>query len=268
MDRAAIDRLYAVPLAEFIAKRDALARAAREEGNSTLAVEIKALAKPAVPAWALNQLARRDRRRFERWLAAVAELHGAQVGMLSGTVETTAMREAQRAEREAMVELREAAAGALGAHGHNASIATLERVVRTFRGAAMDVEAREKLTAGRLSAEHDEPGFDALVPGAPSGGRKAASAAPGKAPPTRRLHVVPMRPTEDRRAAASRNERVAGLRARLRDAREKHSTARAEAGRAANVAERTRRAADEAVARAREADAEAKEAAVALASWR
>ena len=54
MDRAAIDRLYAVPLAEFIAKRDALARAAREEGNSTLAVEIKALAKPAVPAWALN----------------------------------------------------------------------------------------------------------------------------------------------------------------------------------------------------------------------
>src|ERR1044071_7680392 len=115
MDHSAIDRLYALPLAKFTAARDALAKAARAEGDRALAAHIKGLTKPAVPAWALNQLAHRDPKRFARWVASVDGLRAAQVGLLSGSSNADAVRRAQRAERDAMVELREAVGRLLAA---------------------------------------------------------------------------------------------------------------------------------------------------------
>jgi hypothetical protein len=263
MDRSALDRLYAAPLAEFVRTRDALAKAARREGDASGAAGIKALARPPVPAWALNQVARRDRRRFERWLAAVAALHAAQVELLSGAVRTDALRTAQRAEREAMVELREAAVGALEAGGQSVGVAVLERVVRTFRGAAMDAAAREDLRAGRLAAEHDEPGFESLV-GVPATRRNPPAAAPARSPraPSRDA-ASPRRAVEDR-AAAERRDRLVAARERLRVARDERATARAEVRRAAAAAEHARRSADEAAARARTASEAARGAAKAL----
>ena len=54
-----VEALYGLPLEEFTKARDALARARAKEGDKEGAAPIKALRKPSVVAWGLNQLARR-----------------------------------------------------------------------------------------------------------------------------------------------------------------------------------------------------------------
>nr|MBA3233934.1 hypothetical protein [Propionibacteriales bacterium] len=55
---AAVDELYAVLPDDFTAKRDELARQARDTGDKDSAADIKALRKPTVVAWLANQMAR------------------------------------------------------------------------------------------------------------------------------------------------------------------------------------------------------------------
>jgi len=47
-----LDELYALPLDEFTAARNELAKALRAEGKREEADAVKALAKPSVTAWA------------------------------------------------------------------------------------------------------------------------------------------------------------------------------------------------------------------------
>ena len=57
---ADIDRLYALPREEFTPQRDELAKRLREEGDRDGAAAVKALRKPTIAAWAVNQV-QRDR---------------------------------------------------------------------------------------------------------------------------------------------------------------------------------------------------------------
>ncbi|MCC7125349.1 MAG: hypothetical protein IT178_10910, partial [Acidobacteria bacterium] len=52
---AAIDALYQGPLDGFTAARNALAAALKKSGDKAGAERVKALAKPSVTAWAVNQ---------------------------------------------------------------------------------------------------------------------------------------------------------------------------------------------------------------------
>ena len=52
------DELYAFPLEDFVAARDALARRTKEAGDQAEAKRIKALRKPNLAAWTVNQLVR------------------------------------------------------------------------------------------------------------------------------------------------------------------------------------------------------------------
>src|SRR5215467_583167 len=54
---AEIDRLYQLPLDEFTAARNVLAKQAGGEAG-----RVRALGKPSVPAWIVNQLYWRDRK--------------------------------------------------------------------------------------------------------------------------------------------------------------------------------------------------------------
>ena len=58
MVRKASD-LYGLPLDEFVKARDTLAKELRKAGKTEAADEVKALRKPSVSAWTVNQLARR-----------------------------------------------------------------------------------------------------------------------------------------------------------------------------------------------------------------
>ena len=66
---ADIDRLYGVPLDEFVAERDQLAKRLNKEGDREAGARIKALRKPTVGAWALNQAVRRRRKETAALLA-------------------------------------------------------------------------------------------------------------------------------------------------------------------------------------------------------
>ena len=55
---AEIDQLYQLPLGDFTAARDELAKRLRSEGRGDLAEEVKKHRKPAVAVWLVNRLAR------------------------------------------------------------------------------------------------------------------------------------------------------------------------------------------------------------------
>lgn len=56
---SARDELYGVDPAEFVAERDRIVKDLRAEGRKEDAAAVKALRRPSVPVWALNQVARR-----------------------------------------------------------------------------------------------------------------------------------------------------------------------------------------------------------------
>ena len=78
-------RLYGLPLDEFTAERDALAKRLRADGERDEAALVKKLRKPSVPAWAVNQAVRKDKRAAKALLRAGECLANAQEAMLSGS---------------------------------------------------------------------------------------------------------------------------------------------------------------------------------------
>jgi hypothetical protein len=73
------DRLYAEPLGDFTAARDAAARAVADD--KPLAAAVKALKKPSVAAWAVNLLVRREGDQIEQVLALGDSLRAAAESM-------------------------------------------------------------------------------------------------------------------------------------------------------------------------------------------
>src|SRR5205085_6874781 len=81
---ADVGELYGLPLEEFTAARNALAKDLAKAGDKAMAAEVKRLAKPSKTAWALNQLARRQAEDVERLLEAGERLRAAQQRALAG----------------------------------------------------------------------------------------------------------------------------------------------------------------------------------------
>ena len=76
---AELDRLFQLPLNEFTPERNALAKRAGSEGGG-----IKALTKPPVAAWAVNQLFFKDRDRYDALVEAANELRRTHKAVLEG----------------------------------------------------------------------------------------------------------------------------------------------------------------------------------------
>ena len=74
------DALYALPLTEFTAARNALAKTLKGDAAS----RVKKLEKPGAVAWATNQLFWRDRASYDHLMAAGRSLREAQVAALGG----------------------------------------------------------------------------------------------------------------------------------------------------------------------------------------
>ena len=83
VDEAA-ELLYGLPLDEFTAARNAAAKELRDRGLGAESDEVKALAKPSVAAWAVNQLTRRRHADLDEFLEAAAAAREAQLGGGSG----------------------------------------------------------------------------------------------------------------------------------------------------------------------------------------
>jgi hypothetical protein len=202
-----LDRLYALPLNEFTAARDDLAKRLRAEGERDLADEVKGLRKPTVAVWLVNQLAREREIDVKRLLKAGEALGKAQAS-------AKGFGDARRNEQEALGRL------ASAAHGSGVGAQAADRAIQTLRAASLTEKGREQLKRGRLTEELEPPGFEALAGMPPPPPRaKPKPPPPRKNPQLKRAQErVKKLKTEAERAqrdAAAAAERLAKAEAEL-----------------------------------------------------
>jgi hypothetical protein len=274
-----VERLFGLAPAEFVAARDEAARRLKREGDAEAAARVKALRRPSLSAWAVNQLARERRADLARLLEAGERLRAAHEAAVAGAG-ATELRVATRAERQAVAGLVEAAAEVLTAAGHPATDATRDRIAATLHAAAADPAAAEQVGRGRLTHDLDPSGFGALPDWAASdvaaepagngerGGRPRAGAVAGRAGAARRAaRQGAAAPAGATQRAAARARRQAALAARD-ETRRRARLAADQAVLATRHAERLGRLADQAEREAARARATASAAIDAAAASR
>jgi hypothetical protein len=244
------DELFGLPPEAFVAARDELARRLRREGDAEAARRVKALRRPPLSAWAVNQLARGRAQALEGLLAAGERLRGAQQAALAGG-DAAELRAAARAEREAVAGLVTAALDRLREAGHPVAEATRDRVAATLHAAAASPEAAALVRQGRLTTDLDPAGFG----GGEDGDRAAAAREDEAGRRARRAAAVAARDDARKRARLAADQAVLATRqaerlGRLADQAEREaSRARATAAAAIEAAgaarERATRAARE-----------------------
>lgn len=255
---SSLDRLFAADLGEFTSLRNALARAARHAGDAGAARAIASLRRPAIAAWAVNQLPRRAPEDFSRLLEAGSRMRAAQRTALGGeSASAQDLREASQEERQLVASLTERAGAILAGAGHPPSAANFEAVRLALSAAAsLTGEERDRLARGRLERPVAPSGFGGLEDEEPLA-RRAAAAHAERIPP-RRPHD---REVLERLASArvSRDEaarRSQELAERARRLAERAAVLRSEAERAEQAADSARAESSAAARRLEAAEAE------------
>ncbi|HET6712814.1 MAG TPA: hypothetical protein VFI59_03800 [Actinomycetota bacterium] len=134
----------------FIAARDALVARLRASGRDDDAAVVKALRKPTVVAWALNQLSIRDPDGVRGLLDSGAEVRAAQQAALSSKRGATdRLRKAGAARKEAVRELTKTATEALTEAGR-ASQTHADAIGVALEACSVDPAAGAALSAGTL----------------------------------------------------------------------------------------------------------------------
>ena len=235
------DELFALPLEEFTAARNALAKALARQGDGDASRRIKSLAKPTRTAWALNQVARRQPDDVRRLLEAGEGVRQAQRRALEG--DASQLRPAAQAEEDRLDALLGAAVDLLGGNPASQS-ASRERMRKTLRAAATDPGTGSLLRQGRLSADVEVSGF----------GLDDLGDLSDEAPPT----PASAGPQDDDRERRRELQRVTREAERLRQdaqrARQRATRLSEEAARAERQAVDARRQAERAVEAAVEAE--------------
>jgi hypothetical protein len=162
-----VDALYRLPLAEFTAARNALAGRLKKGGRGNEADFVKALVKPSITAWAVNQLYWNHREAFDRLIATGKHFRQAQTSNLARKVAD--MRGALDARLEVLSHLSDLATALLRDAGHNPTPDTVHRVTTTLEAMSVYASLPDAPRPGRLTHDVDPPGFEALaslIPGA------------------------------------------------------------------------------------------------------
>jgi hypothetical protein len=160
---AAADELYGLPVAQFTARRNALAAEARTAGDRDLAEQIGALRRPTMVGWLVNQLVREHPEEIDPLLAlgqalreATAGLQGQQLRELAGQ---------QRQLVAAMITQTRAIAAAAS---QRVSEDTARGVADTLHAALSDPDAAAQVRSGRLTDGLAPSGFaGVLAPSTP-----------------------------------------------------------------------------------------------------
>ena len=142
-----IDGLYQIPLDEFTAARNALAR--ELDDNS-----IKKLEKPNLAAWAVNQLYWHERKLYDEVIKTSTQVRTAYKQLLAGKGSDVTAAEVFHAE--AMRKAKDAIRKMLEAAGNNASDAVMTPVTETLDALPTTDEP------GRLTKPLRRTGFEAL----------------------------------------------------------------------------------------------------------
>jgi hypothetical protein len=162
-----VDALFRLPLPEFTGARNTLAARLKKSGRGDEAFLVKALVKPSISAWAVNQLYWNHRDAFDRLIASGERFHRAQASPVAGKFAN--LRTALDARLEALTHLSDLATSLLRDAGHNAAPDTVHRITTTLEAMSAMASRSDAPRPGRLTHDVDPPGFDSLasfIPGA------------------------------------------------------------------------------------------------------
>lgn len=181
-------QLYAARPEEFTALRTALAKAAKERGDTEAATRITAARKPTTAAWVVNSLVHSDDDARDRLRDLSAQLRDAHAEMDGDRI-----RALSAEQRQLVTQLSKAAFAA--ADLANPSAALHDDVTATLQAAIADPEVAERL--GTLVKAEQWSGFGFGV-------STAKGPAPKKPPPAPPVN----KPTEKTRGRASEQDRT------------------------------------------------------------
>jgi hypothetical protein len=163
-----LDRLYQLPLNEFTAARNDLAKRAGAAG-----ADVKTLTKPPLAAWAVNQLYWQDRETYDALIEAAEALRATHKSVLGG--KRGDLRAAGKDHDEAVERALKSTLSILADSGNPVTDATKQAVAQTLRALpAADAP-------GRLSRALQPGGFEMLAGITVRGGARPASPAPAAA---------------------------------------------------------------------------------------
>lgn len=222
---ARIDQLYQLPLDEFTASRNALAKEAGDR-----AAEIRKLDKPNLAAWTVNQLYWRERDAYDAVVGAARNLRQAYKQMLAGR--STDVRGAEAIHEEALREAKQAARRILEEGGHPNPDAVMMPVAET-----LDALPGEE-PPGRLTRPLRRMGFNVLE-GLPISGKAGPSRT--KTAPAKTTEPVKAPTPREQRATAAEERELEMSRERLRFAEAAEREAEASLTRAKRAVERLQR---------------------------
>jgi hypothetical protein len=231
-----VDSLFKLPLAEFTGARNALAARLKQAGRGNDANLVKALAKPSISAWAVNQLYWNHREPFDGLLAAGERI---RQGQGSGRArKVTDMRGSLETRRKALSHLSDLATSLLIDAGHSPTSDTIRRITTTLEALSAHASLSDGPTPGRLAQDVDPPGFESLASLMLGGaGLMKANERLTRVPPTRKSGTL----TANQKAAPARiareleedddKERIAAAKASLQTAKKSLTDAKARAQR-------------------------------------
>jgi hypothetical protein len=236
-----VDALFRLPLTEFISARKTLATRLKKEGHGDQADRVKALVKPSISAWTVNQLYWRHREAYDRLIATGQRFRQAQSSLLSGKVAD--MRGPLDARREVLAELSQLATALLvkagqkagQKAGHNPTPEMVRRITTTLEALSAYASFPADLAPGRLTQDVDPPGFDSLASFGPGATMPARTKEPARVIPFRkesRVANVPRKavPSSDaRQIEKTRQAKIAVAKILLQEARRGLVKARARA---------------------------------------
>jgi hypothetical protein len=191
-----VDVLFKVALNEFISARKTLSARLKQGGNAAEADRVRALVKPSITAWAVNQLYWKHQEDFDRLIETGQRFRQAQTSRSAGKM--TDMRVSLDERREVLSELSKLAEALLRDAGHNPSLDILRRISTTLEAMSAYASLPDGLRPGRLTHDVDPPGFDSL-----------ASFVPGAAMPARKKEPARIIPLPKRSAPASPPKKAA-----------------------------------------------------------
>ncbi len=188
-----LDRLYGLPLGKFVAARNDLAKRLRKTGDRERADRVKALPKPSLTAWAVNQLAFSAADDLVALEEAGSEVRAAHLEAASQ------QQAAVKARRAVIAKLLGLVAAHFATQDLTLGRSHRQRIVRTLEALSSRAEGSDEPVAGRLSQDLEPPGFDALADLASAlrpvarlpARRPAAAHEPG---PASMAKVIAMRP--------------------------------------------------------------------------
>lgn len=142
---AAVEELYGLPLAEFVSRRNALAREARAAGDRDAANGIKGLPKPTTAAWVVNLLLRHEPEQVEQILDLGRALREAQAAMAGEE-----LRQLGRQRRQLIAALTRQARALAAQLGERVGDQVAVQVEETLHAAMVDEDAARAVRTGFL----------------------------------------------------------------------------------------------------------------------